>query len=411
MATKRTSKVIKDNAEIERISKYTRDDITTEVMMSMFGEFNGKVKYNPYDIVTIPTGFYGNDKKKNKTPFTTTIGKWIFNKIFIESKPSIMDAIGWFDDIVNKKAFGRLYDQLGYLRLENKITLEDYIAFCDDTQTVMPYVSILSNSFTDEMLTSSAKINKIKKKLIEENKAALDAGDIKVCDDISKQLLDYSKDILKDDPSMDMFNSGVGGDFDNNFKNMFIMKGASKDPDPAKGYNIITSNYIDGVSVDEYAKLANTLAEGPYNRSKKTEIGGWWEKLFISAFQNISLLPAGSDCGTKRYITYKITEKNIGDIMYCYIIEGDKLVELTSDNKDKYIGKTVKLRFSSLCEAKEGICSKCAGNLWYRLGFTNVGVMTPQIPSRIKNLNMKSFHNSQVNLVEMNPMEAFGLTD
>ena len=35
MATKRTSKVIKDSAEIERISKYTRDGITTEVMMNI----------------------------------------------------------------------------------------------------------------------------------------------------------------------------------------------------------------------------------------------------------------------------------------------------------------------------------------------------------------------------------------
>ena len=75
---------------------------------------------------------------------------------------------------------------------------------------------------------------------------------------------------------MDMFNSGVGGSFENNYKNMFIMRGTARDPDPDKGYNIITSNYIDGISADEYQQLANTLAEGPYNRSKKTETGGYW---------------------------------------------------------------------------------------------------------------------------------------
>ena len=57
---------------------------------------------------------------------------------------------------------------------------------------------------------------------------------------------------------------------------MFIMRGSVQDPDPRKSYNIITSNYIDGVSKEEYSKIANTLAAGPYSRSKKTELGGAW---------------------------------------------------------------------------------------------------------------------------------------
>lgn len=375
--------------------------------MELFGEFDGKTRFDPYDIITVPIGGYGREGKKNKNAFTTTVGKLIFNKLFIEAAPTIFDQIHWFDDTITKKSYGNLYDKLGYLRLEDKISLEDYIYFCDNFQLVMPYVSILSNSFTDDMLTSSKKINVMKEKLLKENKAAVEAGDIKVINDIQKQLLDYAKELLKDDPSMDMYNCGSGGSFENNFKNMFIMKGASKDPDPSKPYIFISSNYIDGVSADEYDKLANTLAEGPYARSKRTETGGWWEKLMISALQHAKLLEPGSDCGTKRYIPFHVTEKNIGDIMYCYVIEGSKLVEITSENKDKYIGKDVKLRFASLCEAKDGFCNKCAGNLFYRLGFTNVGVMTPQIPSKIKNIAMKSFHDSQVNLVEMDPMEAF----
>ena len=54
--------------------------------------------------------------------------------------------------------------------------------------------------------------------------------------------------------------------------------------------------------------------------------------------------------------------------MYNYIIEGNKLIELTKDEMEKRIGKTVKMRFSSLCEAPEGrFCNKCAGNGFYRL--------------------------------------------
>ena len=88
---------------------------------------------------------------------------------------------------------------------------------------------------------------------------------------------------MENDPAMDMFMSGAGGSFENNFKNMFIMRGSVQDPDPRKSYNIITSNYVDGISKEEYSKIANTLAAGPYSRAKKTELGGYWEKLFLPA--------------------------------------------------------------------------------------------------------------------------------
>lgn len=103
-----------------------------------------------------------------------------------------------------------------------------------------------------------------------------------------------------------------------------------------------------------------------------------------------------------------VTEKNIDMIMYCYVIKNNgELEEITSKNKDKFIGKRVKLRFSSMCEAKNGICNKCAGNLFYRLGIRNVGASTPQIPSRLKVLSMKLFHDDQLNFTEMDPMRAF----
>ena len=103
-----------------------------------------------------------------------------------------------------------------------------------------------------------------------------------------------------------------------------------------------------------------------------------------------------------------VTDKNIGMIMYCYVINSDgSLEEITSKNKSKFIGQKVKLRFSSMCESKNGICNKCAGNLFYRLGIRNIGASTPQIPSKLKVLSMKLFHDDQLNFAEMNPMQAF----
>ena len=94
--------------------------------------------------------------------------------------------------------------------------------------------------------------------------------------------------------------------------------------------------------------------------------------------------------------------------MYSYIIEGSKLVELTSENKSKYIGKKVKFRFSALCESKTGICNKCMGNLYYRLDMkANVGTSLTQIPSTQKNISMKAFHDSTQSLYEMDLDKVF----
>ena len=79
----RKAKVIKDPKDIEYISNLKEEDITLSFIMEMFGEFNGKRRFNPYDEIEIPAGKYGIDKYKNKQPIYTTVGLYVFNKFFI----------------------------------------------------------------------------------------------------------------------------------------------------------------------------------------------------------------------------------------------------------------------------------------------------------------------------------------
>lgn len=277
----RTSKTITNKQDIDMLINLSEDDITKSLVIELFGDFGGYQKFNPYDIITIPIGGYGGkipngQEKKNKNTFTTTVGRFIFNKYFIECEPELLDLIGYVNDNVGKKVYGKLFDQLCYFVMEDQISMETYKRFCVKTQKFMPFVSILAPNHSDNMLTITKKINVRKAQLLAENKEAIDNHDVKVVDAISKELLTYAKELMAGDPAMDMFLSGAGGSFENNFKNMFIMRGSVQDPDPRKSYNIITSNYIDGVSKEEYSMLANTLAAGPYSRSKKTELGGYW---------------------------------------------------------------------------------------------------------------------------------------
>ena len=371
--------------------------------MELFGEFDGKSRFNPYDIIEIPANSYGPENKKNKKPFKTTVGIWIFNKYFIEK--DLFDLFQYINKTVDDKLFSEINTKLSYALAEDKITvkqLSDYNMRC---QLFMGYVSILSPNYTEKMLTCTKAINIKKRELLKKYKKEIEAGDEIVGTKMEKELLEYAKEYMKNDPSMDMFLSGARGSFGNNFKNMFIMKGVIRDPDPnaKQPYKVATSNYIDGITPEEYALFANSLAAGPYSRAAKTGTGGYLEKLFVRALQHIVLGPIDSDCGTKNTITVKLDKKNIGSYMYSYIKEGEKLIELTSDNMDKYIGKTVKIRYISLCEYKDGVkCHKCAGNAWVRLGKTNIGVATPKIPSTLKNISMKAFHDS---VEKFNPID------
>ena len=407
MASRR-SKTITSPKDIEYLVNIKEKDITTTLIMELFGEFESGRRFNPYDIITIPKGSYGPEGKKNKNDFTTTVGIWIFNRYFIE--PHLFDLFKYINKTISKKLLGKLNTEISEAVLEDKISVDVLKDFIMKTQKCMPYISILAPNYTNKMLECSVVIAKKKEELYKKYKDQIDKGDEVAANKMEKELLDFAVEYMGDDPSMDMFISGARGNIGNNFKNMFVMKGVIKDPDPnaRQKYNVALSNYIDGIKSDEYSLFANSLAAGPYSRAKKTEYGGYLEKLFLRAFQHITLDPPGSDCGTKRYLEITLTEDNLNLWMYSYIIEGSKLIELNSENKSKYIGKKVKVRFSGLCESKTGICNKCMGNLYYRLDKKeNVGTSLTQVPSTLKNISMKAFHDSTQSLYEMNLEDVF----
>ena len=405
----RKAKVIKDPKDIEYISNLKEEDITLSFIMEMFGEFNGKRRFNPYDEIEIPAGKYGIDKYKNKQPIYTTVGLYVFNKFFIEK--DLVHIFGYINETVDDELFENINSKLSSALLEDDIDVATLKRYLMKTQKVMPYVSILSPNYTEKMLTCSKVIDKKKAELYKKYKEGIDAGDPVIATKMEKELLDFAVDYMKDDPSMDMFISGARGTVGNNFKNMFVIKGAIKDPDPnaKQKYKVALSNYIDGISPEEYSLFANSLAAGPFARAKKTEVGGALEKLFLYGLQHVKMDVPGSDCKTKRTKTVTLTKKNIKSWMYSYVMEGDKPVEITSKNKDKYIGKTVKIRFSSLCQDKNPgcICNICGGNLPYRRGIQNAGIETTQIASTMKNKSMKSFHDSVQRMHVMDVRRAF----
>lgn len=401
---KRFSNKITDPKDIEYLVGIKEEECTKlSFAMDMFGDFDDKRRFNTYDTVTIPSGSYGPEGNKNINPINTTIGIWVFNKAFIEKE--LFDLFGYINKPITSKVFKEINKKMSYAVMEDKLPLDAIKRYIMKTEKFQPYCNILSTSITENMLSIPKAIAKKKQELLKKYEKELATNDPIVSQKIEKELIEECKVLLKDDPSIDMINSGAKIDWGNNFKNMFVMRGASKNPDPLNpngDYTIIKSDFMTGITPDEYAAFADSLTTGPYARAKKTADGGAMEKTFVKALEHLYILPAGSDCGTKRTKSVTLTKDNIDDWMYSYIVEsGNRLVELTSDNRDSYLGKKVKFRYSGLCESEKGICNKCAGNLFTRLGIKNVGVASYVIPASIKLKSMKTFHDSTIKIFDM----------
>lgn len=411
MAMTRQSKVITKKEDIDYLINLSQNELESySKFMETFGVLNGKEpRFNTYDIITIPPNSYHN----NKNSFTTTVGRFWFNKCFFEQ--DLFDIVGYVNKPLTKKVYKDINAKISYAILEDKISVDVLKRYLNRQQKFQPYSNIICSGFTDKMLNVGSVLNKKKKELFKKYEKDLNDPSKKIiaATRIEKELLDYAKEYLGDDPSMDMYNSGAKVSFGNNFKNMFVMKGAIKSPDITEGYgyDIAFSNYVDGINRNDFLTVAKSMAAGPYDRALATPRGGYQEKLMLRAFQHLRLGPLHSDCHTKRTIEVYLDKEMASLMMYSYIVDGNNLVELTSETLPKYLNKTVKFRFSSLCEYNKSgqICHVCAGNLFYRLGVENIGTIIPQVASTQKTLRLKSFHSSVVKLQEMDIEKAFSL--
>ena len=406
MATKRISKHIQKPSDVEEILALTHERACEKsLIMDWFADYGDGPKYNTYDTIDIPKGYYGSNKK-NKNEFTTTVGLWVFNKSFIEP---LSDILGYINEPITDDSYGSINRKLSYALLEEKITVDELKDFITQSQILMGCASAICPSHTLDMLLFTTKAEKKKKELEKQYKEGLEAGDLNAVKAIENELIKFAKEELKDSESVDMYNSGARGSWGNNFKNMYLVKGSIRKTDGS--YDYVSSSYIEGLNPKDFAKTNDSAVGGPYSRSQKTRYGGYNEKLFTRATQHIRVIPK-TDCGTKRTIKVELNKKNIKNWMYSYYVKSNGDVEeITSENCDKLVGKTVNMRFSSLCERdKDGcMCECCAGTLFRRAGIENAGLTSMVMMSSVKNKAMKAFHSSILELVEIDPNAAFSL--
>lgn len=387
-------------SEKEYLLSLKPDDITLELLQKLFAsKYNVKQKkiipgmFNTYDEISLKKGEYFNT-----TDILTNCGLLIFNKFLVE--PDFKDLLGYCNNPVTKKEMGKIQSKLDDALMEDEIKSDVYIKFMERmTWLAFTFNTEVCTSLTMKSMKELPEVKKKKEQLKVKYKSELESDDNNVATitavKIEKELVDVAKDILKDDPAYDLYESGARGAFGVAYKNAQIMKGPVYNSSKHK-FDIMYEPIASGIRKENVPTLANGVIDSQYQKSISTGECGYETKKLNAVFQNAVLDKRGSDCHSKGYNTVTITPDNYSFYSYNFIIEGSKLVRLDSKTKSKYMGRTVKIRSNAYCTNKNKTCNMCAGDKFYLLGNENYGLTTGKAANTLLNKRMKAIHASTV---------------
>lgn len=379
------------------------EDITFSLLVSLFSDKSekkdGKIvvkpaRMEPFWECSLEKGEYFNKEKIERT----TAGQIIFNKIIIER--DFQEIIGYVNTPINGGALKSLEEKLSVALKEDKITVETFSKYLDRLQWLgMQFHPVLTTSFTMNSLKPNKKVVEARDRLLKEHKEEIERHEVAASVKIEKELLSIAEKELKGDPGLLLYESGARGSFGNNFKNISVMKGPMFNP--AKGqFETIESNFMEGIKKNELSSYGTAIITGAYPKAIGTGTSGYFSKQILATLQSVVLDKKGTNCNSKVTIPITLTSSMKKDFIDRYIVENGKLVILNEDNYGKYVGKTVNLRTRLFCTS-EKICNVCAGDSYYKLGVTNIGLTGSRVASTLLNMSMKKFHDATTKMSEI----------
>lgn len=396
MAQYRPIKTLTDQ-EKEFFLELSYRDITKTLLQTLFAcTYDMKAgkridpKYNTYDLLKLkPNEYY------NKEALITTCGLFIFNKRVLEK--NYLSRIGYQNTPISDKQYKKLNVLLSGFAYEGPEEFDKYVDFLNVSRWLGDtFDAEICASMSLKSLQPLPAVEKKKKELLKKYEKEIQDGRMDVVDDITKQLLAIAEEEMKDDPSLELYKSGARGSFDNAYRRMQIMIGPVWNAAMGQ-YDILTNSLYDGYTKDQIVTTANNTVSVFYPKAIGSGVAGYLSKQINAAFQTVVIGEEESDCGQKHTREMLLTADKANSYMFSNMVEGSKLVALTPENKDKYIGKTVKMRVATDCTA-DNPCSKCIGSRYYKMGLKNMGLTVSKISGTFLNGKMKGSHDTTVRM-------------
>jgi hypothetical protein len=259
----------------------------------------------------------------------------------------------------------------------------------------------ISPTMDYDMNVPIPEVIKRKEELFEQYKKEIKEGNPNIVGKIESELLELSRKLIKEkgNEGYDFFESNAFS-FENNYKKTSIMGGVMENPYTGK-LDVLKSNYMEGISKEEFPLFANSTIAGGYARGVETQKAGYETKKINNAVQVVTLDDKNTDCGTTQYLKTTITEEMKSMFLYRYILVGGKEKMLDESNIDTFIGKEVEMRSPLYCKSEQ-ICNKCAGELYYKIGIKNAGLLASTMSGSLMNLALKKTHDQTIRFNKIN---------
>jgi hypothetical protein len=380
---------------IQRLLDTKPEDIDTDLILDIISDKTGIRPWTQFVLGK------SNKHIKIKEDIKTTVGQYLFNLIVLED---LTDLVGYISDPVTAGKLKEIENIITFKTIEDVITAERMARYIDRLYwfgfTLAP---AFAPSISYGMMTPKADVVKRRDELFEENHEKIEQGDLRTASKIEKELIALAKtQIMSDDNGSMLLQVGFKKPSMDQIKETTIMRGALESRDNDGTFIISKASLAEGIPWNEYPEYVNLAVTGIFQRAVSTARGGYSSKQIAAATQALTFGPKDSDCKTP--FTLSIVVDNDRDLYLRYIEEGGKLVLLTYETIQKYIGKTVKLRSPMYCKYDaNAVCEVCGGTYFRQMEIKEPGTTANRIGTNLMQLSMKAFHNSSVVTKEIDP--------
>jgi hypothetical protein len=325
----------------------------------------------------------------------TTVGRVVANGLPFSRSAALRASQPYINAPWDEKVVRAVEQRLVDGRLDGTLDADD-VAWAIDRLQWLGYAptSFIASSMTIDTIRLPPKTAALKHKILAgERGDRLREGNLKEVAATEKELLTSAREELAGvDPGMDIYESGARGSFGNNYKNTAVMRGAIRRSDDPSKITVSTASLDDGIPKAEMPAYADMITQASYARSISTAQGGYILKQMNAAFQSLALDPSPtSDCGTARLLDVFIDDPR--EYLYRFYRDGSTLREITPALAEGLKGRSVRMRSPLFCASKGGICSRCAGTLFYRVGINQIGLLAGRIGTSMMASSLRSFHD------------------
>ena len=364
---------------------------------------NNNALINIYDEFELDNSMIEN--YTDNTKVKTTVGRFMFNMCIL------VLPFGEKIKFINKTTNGNVESEVSELYLDGKIDLTKYgpdeITPHDkfmNNYFFLPSISdVIITVFTEHALKTSKEAIRVRDELMTKYKDQL--SDPLIGSMIEDACIAEDKKYMKNDASYGFFGS-ESKKFNVHRKRQYLI-GGIQEPfgKDTPGRDFITSSLCEGWKKEEFAMYANDFRNGAYSRGVETAKGGEASAFLLRIFQNTMITT--KDCNTTSTLKYFVTSELAKDLIFRYIVENGKLVQLNNDNISKYIGKEINLRSVQYCQAKPGCCTICTGDLYHRLQTKAFGMIALDVGKTIMMASMKAMHGIKLTTMTIVDLDHF----